>query len=267
MSRVNRLKLVATTGCLITALMPFIAQAQDEKATSIQKVDSVKIVLVGDSTVATGGGWGPGFCAVMKNNVDCEDVALNGRSSKSFIDEGAWTKALAIHGNYYLIQFGHNDQKKDPTRFTDPETTFPATLRRYIADVRALGGTPVLVTSLSRRNYRDGQLIEDLTPYVEATKRVGAAEHVSVIDLNALSVAMLKTMTQEEADKFDAGAHPDAKAENPGATNAQTSTVPLDRTHLNPYGQRVFGRIVADQLAKVQVELASDVIAERAPAQ
>ena len=238
---------------------------EGEKAMRVLEGSLVKIVLVGDSTVATGGGWGPGFCAVMTKNVDCEDMALNGRSSKSFIDEGAWKKALDRHGDYYLIQFGHNDQKKDPARFTDPDTTFPANLHRFIADVRAIGGVPVLVTSLSRRNYRDGKLVEDLTPYVEATKRVGREENVTVVDLNALSVAMLKKMTQEEADEFDADTHPDSKAENPATPNGNAVRAPLDRTHLNPYGQRVFGRIVADRLARTQVELGPDVIGESLP--
>ena len=217
-----------------------------------------KIVLVGDSTVATGGGWGPGFCADFNKNIDCIDVALNGRSSKSFIDEGAWKKALDLHGDYYLIQFGHNDQKTAPPLFTDPDTTFPANLHRYIADVRAIGAIPVLVTSLSRRTYKDGVLVEDLTPYVEATKRVGAEEYVTVIDLNQMSVALLHKMNQEEADKFDAVAHPDAKAENAAPAKP-------DRTHLNPYGQKVFGRMVADAIVKTQVELGPDLIGEPAP--
>jgi lysophospholipase L1-like esterase len=236
---------------------------EGEKAMRVIEGAPVKIVLVGDSTVATGGGWGPGFCAVMNKNVDCVDVALNGRSSKSFIDEGAWKKALDLHGDYYLIQFGHNDQKTDPGRFTDPNTTFPANLRRYIADVRAIGAVPVLVTSLSRRNYKDGQLVEDLTPYVEATKKVGGDEYITVIDLNALSVAMLKRMNQEEADKYNATTHPDAQAEN--AATAGAATAP-DRTHLNAYGQKVFGRIVADQIVRTQVELGPDLIGEPAPA-
>ena len=83
------------------------------KAMKVIEGGPVKIVLVGDSTVATGGGWGPGFCAVMTQNVTCVDDALNGRSTKSFVDEGAWKKALAEKGDYYLIQFGHNDQKPD----------------------------------------------------------------------------------------------------------------------------------------------------------
>ena len=235
---------------------------EGEKAMRVIERGPAKIVLVGDSTVATGGGWGPGFCAVFTPNITCVDVALNGRSSKSFIDEGAWKKALDEHGDYYLIQFGHNDQKMIPALHTDADTTFAANLHRYIADVRAIGAVPVLVTSLSRRNYKDGVLVEDLTPYVEATKKVGAAEYVTVIDLNGSSVALLKRMTQAEADKFDKGApDPNAKTEATGV-DAVPASGALDRTHLNPYGQKVFGRIVADQIVRTQVELGPSLIGE-----
>ncbi|GGA53288.1 hypothetical protein GCM10011507_00440 [Edaphobacter acidisoli] len=223
-----------------------------EKAMAIINGGPVKIVLVGDSTVNAEGGWGKGFCADVTPNVTCINEALNGRSSKSFIDEGAWAKALADKGDYYLIQFGHNDQKPDAKRHTDPGTTYDANLRRYIADVQAIGGVPVLVTSLSRRNYKDGKLVLDLTAYADATKHVGEEENVAVIDLNAMSVKLLEGMTQEQADQFDASGHPDARAENSGHMK-------IDRTHLNAHGQEVFGRMVADTLAREQVELGPDI--------
>jgi lysophospholipase L1-like esterase len=219
--------------------------------------------------VATGDGWGPGFCADFTAKITCVDVALNGRSSKSFIDEGAWKKALDEHGDYYLIQFGHNDQKTTPALHTDPDTTFAANLHRYIADVRAIGAVPVLVTSLSRRNYKDGVLVEDLTAYADAAKKVAADEYITLIDLNQMSVAMLKRMTQEQADKFDKGVDPDtgkAAAVQEGSVSEVASalnsggSMPLDRTHLNPYGQKVFGRLVADAIVKTQVELGPDLI-------
>jgi lysophospholipase L1-like esterase len=244
---------------------------QGEKAMRIMQGGPAKIVLVGDSTVATGGGWGPGFCADFTAKITCVDDALNGRSSKSFIDEGAWKKALDEHGDYYLIQFGHNDQKTTPPLHTDPDTTFAANLHRYIADVRAIGAVPVLVTSLSRRNYKDGVLNEDLTAYADATRKVGADEYITVVDLNQMSVAMLKRMTQEQADKFDKGQDPDtgkavAAAVQEGSVSDVASALnsggamPLDRTHLNPYGQKVFGRLVADAIVKTQVELGPDLI-------
>jgi lysophospholipase L1-like esterase len=227
------------------------------KAMNVINGGPVKIVLVGDSTVNAEGGWGKGFCAIMTPNVTCINDALNGRSSKSFIDEGAWKKALADHGDYYLIQFGHNDMKgKGPERETDPETTYAANIRRYIRDARAIGAVPVVVTSLSRRNYKNGVLVQDLKDYSAAAKRVGMEEDVTVIDLNAMSTKLLEGMTQEQADQFDATGHEDQRVENKKS--------PVDRTHLNPKGQALFGRMVADTLVRTQVELGPDVIGEPA---
>jgi lysophospholipase L1-like esterase len=212
----------------------------------------VRIVLVGDSTVAIGGGWGASFCTLLTPNVECLDVAKNGRSSKSYYDEGLWKNALEKNPDYVLMQFGHNDMPgKGPERETDPETTYAANLRRYIAEARAANARPVLVTSLSRRTYKDGKLVQDLTAYANAAKRVAAEENVPLIDLNAASVKLLQTMTQEQADRFDAEAHPDA-AGNKGP----------DRTHLNATGAAVFARMVANDLAKLCVELGPDIKGE-----
>jgi lysophospholipase L1-like esterase len=195
----------------------------------------------------------------MTPNVTCIDDALNGRSSKSFINEGAWTKALEEKGDYYPIQFGHNDMKgKGPERETDPQTTFAANLRRYISDARAIGAVPVLVTSLSRRTIKDGKVVEDLKDYAEATKRVGMEENVTVVDLNGISTGMLNKMTQEQADKFNAVGQDKERL----AVGKSTT----DRTHLNPMGQKIFGRIVADQLVRTRVELGPDVIGEQVKA-
>lgn len=86
-------------------------------------------------------------------------------------------------------------------------------------------------------------------------------DSIAVIDLNALSTAMLNAMTQEQVDQFDAVLHPDATAEN--AANSQPK---LDRTHLNPRGPQVFGRLVAEQLVKAQSELLPDLIPAAATA-
>jgi lysophospholipase L1-like esterase len=227
--------------------------AEGELAMRVIHQQPFKIVLVGDSTVAEEGGWGPGFCATLTPNVTCVDVARNGRSTKSYIDEGLWTKALAERGQYYFIQFGHNDQKPAAKIHTDPQTTFAANLRRFISDVREIGGIPILVTPLSRRNYRDDALIEDdgLSDYAAAMRQVAEEDNVTVVDLLSMSRRLLSTMDQQQADQFDAQAHPDAKAEN-GATKP-------DRTHLNDHGKQVFGRLVADNVIRTQVELGPNV--------
>ncbi|MBV9082397.1 MAG: rhamnogalacturonan acetylesterase [Acidobacteriaceae bacterium] len=241
----------ARSAALFLMLVCTLIAQTDRSATASAPV---KIVLVGDSTVATQGGWGPGFCAALKSNVTCIDDALNGRSSKSFIVEGAWARALAEKGQYYFIQFGHNDQKPDPARHTDPDTTFAANLRRYVHDVRSIGATPILVSSLSRRNYEDGKLVDDgLEAYAAATRRVAAEENVPFIDLFGLSRRLLRGMTQQEADKFDMVGHPDAKAENAGPSKP-------DRTHLNEEGKSVFGRMVADEVIRSEAQLRPYVI-------
>ena len=238
----NRLQCVRGV-CASLMIAAGFLNAQDAKP--------VKIVLVGDSTVNAEGGWGKGFCDMAEADVSCVNEALNGRSSKSFIDEGAWARALADKGSYYLIQFGHNDQKPDVSRHTDPQTTYAMTLRRYAADVRSIGAVPVIVTSLSRRNYRDGKLVEDLGEYASAAREVAKADGVALIDLNDISVKMLRGMSQSQADEFDATGHADADAESrPGAK--------VDRTHLNAKGQAVFGRLVVQALIQDRPELASD---------
>ena len=226
---------------------------QGKLAMRVIHQEPFKIVLVGDSTVAEEGGWGPGFCATLTPNVTCVDLARNGRSTKSYVDEGLWARAIAEHGQYYFIQFGHNDQKPAPSLHTDPQTTYAANLRRFISDVRDAGGIPILVTPLSRRNYKDGALVEDdgLGDYAAAMHQVADEEDVTIVDLLSMSRRLLSPMDQQQADQFDAEAHPDAKAENAPAKP--------DRTHLNEHGKQVFGRLVADNVIRTQVELGPNV--------
>ena len=248
---------------LLRTLLPFALLAQVPQVSPPKTAANVirraqerapfKIVLTGDSTVATGGGWGPGFCALLTPNVACVDLAANGRSSKSYLDEGLWQKALNEHGQYYLIQFGHNDQKPKPDRHTDPDTTYAANLEHFIRDVRGIGAIPVLVTPLSRRNYNGATLIVDpLKDYAAAARRVAAENKVALVDLYSLSTKLLSGMTQEQADQFDAETHPDAKAENGPGTKP-------DRTHLDDKGKATFGRMVADALARAEPELAANI--------
>jgi len=132
----------------------------------------IHVVLVGDSTVTPGAGWGNGFAASFDSHVQVTNLSRGGRSSKSFINEGSWKQALDLKPEYVLIQFGHNDQKVgDPTRGTDPQTTYRQYMAQYIDDARAAGIVPVLVTSLSRRQWGpDGKIHSKLTPYAEVVR-------------------------------------------------------------------------------------------------
>src|SRR5512145_1476530 len=150
-----------------------------------QPSPALHIVLVGDSTVAEDSGWGPGFRRCVTEAVAVVNLAANGRSSKSFIDEGRWTEALAKRGQYYLIQFGHNDEPgKGPERETDPQTTYRSNMARYVDEARAIGAKPVLVTSLVRRLYNaEGTIRTTQTPYVEVVRALAKEKQVPLVDL------------------------------------------------------------------------------------
>lgn len=203
----------------------------------------IRIVLAGDSTVTDDSGWGSGFRKLVSDRVEVINTAANGRSSKSFIDEGRWTDALAKRGQYYLIQFGHNDEPgKGPERETDPQTTYRKNMERYVDDVRAIGATPILVTSLVRRIYNDnGTIRTTQTPYVEAVRAIAKEKGVALVDLHAIS----RDDAEHAGDEAWADLSP---RDDKGA---------IDRTHLNPKGSEVVGRMVADALRAAVPALAS----------
>lgn len=252
MTRALARRFFAAGAFLALGATALYAQADAEQASNLP---SYKIVLVGDSTVATEGGWGPGFCKRMAPEVTCVDTAKNGTSTKSFIAEGLWDRALAEHGNLYLIQFGHNDQKPKPSVHADPDGLYTQNMEKFIREVRANGGDVVLVSPLARRTFHDGKpWNDDLRLYANAEQRIAAQEHLGFLDLLTLSDNLLATMTQEGADRFDANNHPDQVAENSGKADPK-----LDRTHLNWYGQQTFGSIVADALVRLKPKLAGYV--------
>src|SRR5689334_5227069 len=90
----------------------------------------IRIVLVGDSTVNDGGGWGSGFKKLLTDRAECTNTAMNGRSTMSFMKEGRWTNALVLKADYYLIQFGHNNEPGKPGRSTDMPT-FISDMKKY----------------------------------------------------------------------------------------------------------------------------------------
>jgi lysophospholipase L1-like esterase len=238
---------IAFALCLVAG----VASAQTPPATPPSTTArATHIVLVGDSTVTEGSGWGLGFRQLVAPEVVVTNTAQNGRSSKSFRDEGHWATALEAKGDYYLIQFGHNDQPgKGPERETDPATTFPANMARYVDDVRAIGATPILVTSLVRRTFNDvrhfterepAKLASTLVPWVEALKRVAAEKRVPLIDLDASSRALCERLGPAETARFD----------------VKKDDGTWDTTHLDAAGSLVFAKLVVADLRRVVPALA-----------
>lgn len=204
----------------------------------------VKIVLVGDSTINPEGGWGPGFAAAFTNDVMVINLAMNGRSSKSFRDEGRWAKALELKPDYIVIEFGHNDVPgKGPKLETDAGTIYRGNLARYVDEARAIGAKPVLATSIVRRNFgADGKFKPDsLVPYVEVTRELAAAMRVPLMEMYEL--------TQAQAEKLgNAGCEAEV--------GAVTKDGKPDHTHLGPKGQASIGAMAAKEFIRVVPQMA-----------
>jgi len=204
---------------IAAALMLQVASPAAAQATEVpppvRPISASKIILVGDSTTAVIGGWGPSFCADhVTSFVACVNLARGGRSSGSYFAEGSWDLALAemstpgFAATYVLIQFGHNDQPGKPGRSTDLATEFPQNLRRYVAETRARGAVPVLVTPLVRRQFVDGRLQNDLEPWADAVRAVATETGAALVDLNAASASAVQALGPTMAARFAQSAPP-----------------------------------------------------------
>ncbi len=216
-------------------------------STSVAESEKVKIVLVGDSTVTDNAGWGLGFKQFLNDGAECLNTSQGGRSSESFRREGRWTNALALKGDYYLIQFGHNNEPGKPGRSTDMPT-FASNMVSYVEEARAAGAKPVLVTPLTRRQWdkeHPGKIKSSLAPYAEAVRKIAAEKQVPLVDLQARSIELCESLGPEKCLEF-----------SPPKIVDGTNTGGFDGTHLNAKGHVPFARLVVDELRKAAPELA-----------
>ena len=273
----------ATLLCLaLVGTVPSAAMAATAAAAS-GTGKPVRVILVGDSTMATRSGYGDALCQRFKPDVACINLARGGRSSGSFRAEGRWDEVeklladgAAFSASYVLIQFGHNDQPGKPGRSTDLVTQFPSNMERYATQTVALGGIPVLVTPLTRRSFKGPWLRDDLAPWADATRRVAASKHFALLDLNRLSADAVQAMGSAEADTLAQEPPPAAQASTqtagatlhasgtPAVTGAGTATEPqgapksaFDRTHVGPKGAALFSTMVASELRRLFPSLQS----------
>lgn len=171
-----------------------------------------RVYLVGDSTMANKPldlperGWGMALGAHFTGGVTVENHAQNGRSTKSFIDEGRWDKVVAglKDGDFVVIQFSHNDEKKeDPKRYTDPATSFRENLRRFIADARRKGATPLLATPVCRRKFdAAGKLVLTHGDYPGAMRAVAKETGTPLLELERATARWLQEAGDVPSRKF-----------------------------------------------------------------
>lgn len=221
------------------------------------------IYMIGDSTMAdkpiAGGnperGWGQMLPALFTPDIHIENKALNGRSTRSFRNEGHWEPIRKnLHkGDYVFIQFGHNDQKPDTARHSDADSDYRTNLGRYIDETREAGAIPVLFTSIVRRKFNpDGTLSDTHGRYTDAVKAVAAEKNVLLVDLNKSSAKLLEKYGEKKSTSLFVWVEPGSCAALPKGKQ--------DNTHLNIKGAREIARIAACAIKEIIPELSSRIV-------
>ncbi len=245
---------------------------------AFKRDNTITIFMIGDSTMANKPikngnlerGWGMALQCYFDEGIIVDNHAVNGRSSKSFIDEGRWKVVVdkIKPGDYVFIQFGHNDEKPKADRHTDPGSTFDDNLRKFIRETREKGGIPVLFNSVVRRNFlksapdndddealrnttgptkiqsnEEGDILVDTHgDYVVAPRNVAKEMNVPFVDANKITHDLEQGLGKEKSKKLHMWFLP---GEEPSVPKGRQ-----DNTHYSVYGAHVVARLLTDAIAK-----------------
>lgn len=236
---------------VFVVVMAVSASGADQEDGASVKV--IKVALIGDSTVTDSAGWGKAFAEAFGESVVVSNHAAGGRSAKSWLAEDRLPAVLAERPDFALIQFGHNGQPgKGAARETDPETTYPEYLKQYVDALAAIGAQPVIVSSVTRRDFAEsGQIrtgVNDpvpagakatrpLKPWADAAAAFAKKEGLPFIDLYGESVKLHNQLGPEKSGAF-----------NPKET---------DITHFNREGAEAIAGLVIAELKRLKHELAA----------
>lgn len=223
-------------------------------------LSSFTIHMMGDSTMAEKDlskgnperGWGMMFQNFLDKGVTVVNYAQNGRSTKSFIDLGLWDKVYSAvqPGDYVFIQFGHNDSKQDDsTRYAAPWGAYQDNLRTFVDGVRQKGGTPVLLTPVARRWFKDGNLDKECHgDYPAAMKAVAAEKNVTLLDITTPTLEWIEALGDEASRPYFMHLEPGKWACAPEGKT--------DNTHTVAAGARKVTEIVCDRIKDQIPEIA-----------
>lgn len=214
------------------------------------------VYLIGDSLMADKDpelperGWGMVLPQYFVDPAMIHNHAKNGRSTKSFITQGEWSNVLGELklGDYVIIGFGHNDEKsEDPSRYTDPATSFRDNLRLFINETRQKGATPILGTPVCRRKFNRNGLRDTHSGYPDAIRAVAAEEHVALLELQKETAEWLQALGDEESKKFFCWIEPGKYEKLPNGSK--------DDTHLVEAGARYVAELAIADLRRQNVPL------------
>ena len=233
----------------MTRLVVVVAAIAAISFSATAQKQPVTIFLAGDSTMAAKQpekrpetGWGEMLGQHFKvGSIRIENRAANGRSTKTFISEGKWQSIIDAlrKGDYVFIQFGHNDSSKDKgERYTPPED-YRRNLVRFVAEVKARGGYPILLTPVMRRRFdKNGKFYDTHGEYPDIVRSVAREQHVSLIDMHRKSETVIIRYGVEGSRKLFLQLKSGENANYPNGVD--------DNTHFSPLG--------AEEMAEIAVE-------------
>lgn len=220
----------------------------------------IKLWLIGDSTMANKEikaypetGWGMPFSYFFDSTVTVDNRAKNGRSTKSFMDEGLWQPVVdnVSEGDYVFIQFGHNDEVPTKKTYTTEEQ-FRNYLMRYVNETRTKKAIPVLITPVARRKFDSaGNVVGTHEVYSEIVRSVAKQLNVPLIDLDKKSQALLQQLGPEKSKLLYNHLQP---GEHPNYPEGKA-----DDTHFNEFGARKMAEIVLASIEELKLPLAERI--------
>lgn len=221
--------------------------------TLIQK--KTTIYIIGDSTAANKlpkafpeTGWGMELQSFFKADIVVDNRALNGRSTKSFLNEKHWQPILnlLVPGDYVFIEFGHNDEKIDKPEIGTSLIEFKANLINYVNQTRSKKGIPILLTPISRRSFKNGVLVDSHGDYPRITRQVADSLKVPLIDMLAKTEGLINGLGDVQSVKLfnyvDSG-------------NVNYPTGKKDDTHLSPDGAKQVAGLVIKGIRELKLGL------------
>lgn len=250
--------------------------------TAQEQCDTITVFMIGDSTMANKPlkdenqerGWGQMLPMMLQGKIRVDNHAVNGRSSRSFINEGRWDKVIEKmgKGDYLIIEFGHNDEKPGEKHHTDPGSTFDDNLRMFAQKALEKGATPILMNSIVRRNFpasvtekaedrddnpptavgptknkEEGDILVDTHgAYLISPRTVAAELGTPFVDLNALTHSLVQSLGREKSKELFMWI--------PANTYKFCPDGKIDNTHLNIYGGKVVAAIAAKAIAETVPE-------------
>lgn len=190
-----------------------------------------RVIALGDSTMQFNNwlkypqtGWPQALDRFLKRDIPILNFAKNGRSTKSFIEQGLFSEALenVCEGDLVLIEFGHNDSKKeDCLRYTEPYGTYQDNLRYMVKEIRKKKAEVILLTSIVERKFENGLLLKTHGEYPQAMMDLAEELDVNCIDLYKKTWETVMSEGEQASKRFymnfDAGLYenkPDASTDD-----------------------------------------------------